>query len=377
MEDRKKYLNNIRSMVIKIGSSSLASEGGGIDIGNLEKFTDEVSKAVNRGIKIIIVTSGAIAAGLQHLDIKRKPREISMLQAAASIGQVELMSIYGNLLARHGIKIGQILVTQEDTTKREQYLNIKNTISNLMEMGIVPVINENDSVAVDEIKFGDNDVLAALVASLIESDLLVILSDVDGLYDRNPDQEGAKVVPMVKKVTTEIEQVAGGIGSIYGSGGMASKIKAAKICSYSAIGMVIANSRKKEVIGKILDGMDMGTFFVPEKEKKVKSVKRWIAFGMRAKGSVVIDKGAEKAIVKNGKSLLPVGVLKASGNFNRGDTLKVYSMDNQLIAKGISNFSKKELARIKGKKERQIIAELGESASCEVIHRDCMAVFKS
>ncbi|MGM0366947.1 MAG: glutamate 5-kinase [Actinomycetota bacterium] len=377
MEDRKKYLNNITSMVIKIGSSSLASESGGIDIGNLEKFTDEVSEAVSRGIKIIIVTSGAIAAGLQHLDIKGKPREISVLQAAASVGQVELMSIYGNLLTRHGIKIGQILVTQEDTTRREQYLNIKNTISNLMELGIVPVINENDSVAVDEIKFGDNDVLAALVASLIESDLLVILSDVDGLYDRSPSQDGAKVVPMVKKVTGEIEQVAGGIGSIYGSGGMASKIKAAKICSYSGIGMVIANSREKVVIGKILDGMDIGTFFVPEKEKKVKSVKRWIAFGMRAKGSVVIDKGAEKAIVKNGKSLLPVGVVKASGNFNRGDTLKVYSMDNQLIAKGISNFSKKELARVKGKKENQVIAELGESTSCEVIHRDCMAVFKS
>ncbi|MFO7928490.1 MAG: glutamate 5-kinase [Candidatus Humimicrobiaceae bacterium] len=377
MEDRKKYLNNITSMVIKIGSSSLASESGGIDIGNLEKFTDEVSEAVSRGIKIIIVTSGAIAAGLQHLDIKGKPREISVLQAAASVGQVELMSIYGNLLTRHGIKIGQILVTQEDTTRREQYLNIKNTISNLMELGIVPVINENDSVAVDEIKFGDNDVLAALVASLIESDLLVILSDVDGLYDRSPSQDGARVVPMVKKVTGEIEQVAGGIGSIYGSGGMASKIKAAKICSYSGIGMVIANSREKVVIGKILDGMDIGTFFVPEKEKKVKSVKRWIAFGMRAKGSVVIDKGAEKAIVKNGKSLLPVGVVKASGNFNRGDTLKVYSMDNQLIAKGISNFSKKELARVKGKKENQVIAELGESTSCEVIHRDCMAVFKS
>ncbi len=375
--ERKKYLKGIKSIVVKIGSSSLTAKGGGIDITNLKKFVSELKYVLNNGIKVIVVSSGAIAAGLQYLNIRGKPKDISMLQAAASVGQVELMRIYGDLLAENDIKVGQILVTQEDTTRREQYLNIKNTIENLMKLGAVPIINENDSVAVDEIKFGDNDLLAALVASLIETDLLVILSDVKGLYDKHPKKRDARILPIVKKVTEDIEKLAGGIGSIYGSGGMESKITAAKICSYSGIGMVIANSRDKNVLKSILDGGDTGTFFMPEKEKKVKSLKRWIAFGMRSKGSVVVDKGAEKAIVENGKSLLPVGILKVNGSFNKDDTLNIYSIDNKLIAKGISNCSSKELLKVKGKNKKRIDDEIGKTDFCEIIHRDSMAVFKS
>jgi len=378
MEERLKYLKNLKRLVIKIGSSSLASSEGLIDMENMKKFTREVKGAAERGLQVIVVTSGAIACGLQHLGIKGRPDDISRLQAAAAVGQVELMRIYSSLFAQNGIKVGQILLTQEDTTGREQYLNISSTINTLLEMGIVPIINENDSVAVDEIKFGDNDILAALVASLTESDLLVILTDTEGLYDRDPKRDsGARVISAVDEVTKDIEEIAGGAGSVYGLGGMASKIKAARVCGFSGVGMVIANSRKKDVLGQILDGKEVGTFFVPHKERKVKSVKRWIAFGMRTKGSVVIDEGAMDAIVKKGKSLLPVGVVEVRGKFNKGDTLKVYSVDGHLIAKGISNFSDKELNRVKGKNEKQITKQIGPAFCGEVIHRDCLVVFKS
>ncbi|MDZ7837724.1 MAG: glutamate 5-kinase [Actinomycetota bacterium] len=314
MADRDKYLKDLNRIVVKIGSSSLTTPDNSIDVENMEKFCLEVLGLVNQGIQVIVVTSGAIAAGLQYLNIKGRPGQISKLQAAASVGQVELMRIYRDYMARKNIKVGQILLTHEDTTGREQYLNIRATINTLLDMDIIPVINENDSVAVDEIKFGDNDQLAALVASLTESGLLVLLSDIDGLYDKHPGQhKDARIISTVEKITPEIEELAGGAGSIYGLGGMVSKIKAAKICNFSNVGMVIANSRKPRVLKDIIEGKQVGTFFVPGRQKRVKSVKRWIAFGMRTKGSIVIDQGAREAITNQGKSLLPVGVVRGKG----------------------------------------------------------------
>lgn len=378
MEKRSKYVKSLKRLVVKIGSSSLTAESGLLDMENMKKFCSEIKQALDKGLQVMVVTSGAIAAGLQHLGIKGRPEDIAILQAAAAVGQVELMRIYSNFFAQKGIKVGQILLTQENTTGREQYLNIRNTINTLLDMGIVPVINENDSVAVDEIKFGDNDVLAALVASLTDSDLLVILTDTEGLYEKDPRKDSAaRVIKAVDEITEDIEGIAGGAGSLYGLGGMASKIKAARVCSFSGTGMIIANSRRKDVLGKILDGQEVGTFFLPHKERKVKSIKRWIAFGMRTKGSVTIDDGAKEAIIKKGRSLLPVGVVEIRGKFNKGDTLKVYSLDGGLLAKGISNFSDKELKRIKGKNKQQISHDMGPSFCSEIIHRDCMVVFKS
>ncbi len=378
MKDRLKYLRHVKRVVVKIGSSSLTSPAGLLDLENMHKFSREIAHAVRKGLQVVVVSSGAIAAGLQHLGIQGRPDDISKLQAAASVGQVELMRMYSKLFAENGIKVGQILLTQEDTTAREQYLNIKATIHTLLDMGIVPIVNENDSVAVDEIKFGDNDILAALVASLTESDLLVVLTDMEGLYECDPRRDAqAKVISTVDEITQNIEEIAGGAGSVYGLGGMASKIKAARVCSFSGMGMVIANSRKHQVLEEILAGKDVGTFFIPHQDRKFKSVKRWIAFGMRTKGSVVIDQGAQDAIVSKGKSLLPVGVVEVKGKFNKGDTLKVYSMKGDLIAKGISNFSDKELQRIKRKNARQISEVAGPAYCGEVIHRDCLVVFKS
>ncbi len=379
MKDRTKYLKNLKRIVVKIGSSSLTSPEGGLDMENMARLVNEIKDFMGRGLEVILVSSGAMAAGLKYLGENRSPKDIadiSMLQAAAAVGQVELMKAYRDLFAEYGIKTGQILLTHEDTTRREQYLNIKNTIKNLLELNVVPVINENDSVAVHEIKFGDNDELGAMAAIISEADLLVILSDIDGLYNEDPRSNSkAKMIGFVDSIGPGIEKSAGGIGSSYGIGGMESKIKAARICSFSGIAMVIANSRKKNVLAGIIGGQDIGTFFKPRTERKVKSIKKWIAFGVRTRGSIMIDRGAEEAVVKKGKSILPVGITEISGRFNPGDTLKVLSADNVLIAKGISNFSSEEIKKIKGMNEKSILPVHGEALCGEVIHRDCLVVF--
>jgi len=377
MESRNELIKNIRRIVVKIGSSSITSAEKGIDAGSIEKFVDEVSMLKKKGIEVLIVTSGAIATGLKNLDIGKKPNDLAMLQAAASAGQVELMNLYGGFFSKRGIKIGQILLTHEDTTRRKQYLNIKNTIETLLRLGIVPVINENDCVAVDEIKFGDNDQLAAMVAVLTEADMLIILTDIEGVYDKDPRvYKDAKLISHIDKIDGDIEEAAGGIGSTYGIGGMESKIKAAKICSFSGIKMVIAGSRTGNVLDKIISGEGTGTFFAPSAEKKVKGVKKWIAFGKRTMGSIVIDRGAEEVVLNKGKSILAVGVAEVSGKFSRGDTLKVLSVGGKLIAKGISNFSSEDIEKIKGKNKEKILSDFGPSMSDEVIHRDYLVVFK-
>ena len=379
IKDRAKYLKNLKRVVVKIGSSSLTSKEGGLDLENMARLAGEVKALMDRGIEVILVSSGAQAAGLKYLGDDRSPMDIpdiSMRQAAAAVGQVELMKAYRDLFAQYGIKTGQILLTHEDTTRREQYLNIKNTIKNLLKLNVVPVINENDSVAVHEIKFGDNDELGAMAAIISEADLLIILSDIEGLYTDDPrNSSSAKLLSFVSSIGPDIEKSAGGIGTAYGIGGMESKIKAAKICSFSGISMVIANSRKKDVLTGITGGRDIGTFFKPSTARKVKSIKKWIAFGVRTRGSITIDRGAEDAVVKKGKSILPVGITELEGKFSRGDTLKVFSASGILIAKGISNFSDEEIKKIMGLNEKSILPAHGQSFCGEVIHRDCLVVF--
>ena len=377
MEDlREKYLKRVKRIVVKIGSSSLTSPVGGLDMENLQKFTGEVSSIKDHNLEVIIVSSGAIAAGLKYLNLEERPKQYSILQAVAAVGQHDLMRVYSSFFFKNSKKVGQILVTREDTSRREQYLNIKNTIMSLLNLDVIPIINENDSVALDEIKFGDNDTLAALIAGLIEADLLVILSDIDGLFDKNPqDNLDARLISVVDNITDEIEKVAGGIGSSYGSGGMVTKIRSAKICSFSGIPMVIANSRQPRIIQRILEGENLGTFFIPEETKRITGMKRWIAFGMVTKGSIKIDKGAEEAIVKKGKSLLPVGVITVDGCFKKGDNIMVVSADTRIIAKGISNLASENISMIKGKHEKEISDMFGSDLCCEVIHRDNLVVF--
>jgi len=379
IKDRIKYLKDLKRVVVKIGSSSLTSKEGGLDLKNMGKLAEEIKALMDSGLEVILVSSGAMAAGLKYLGKDKSPKDISdisMLQAAAAVGQVELMKAYRDLFAQYGIKTGQILLTHEDTTRREQYLNIKNTIKNLLKLNVIPVINENDSVAVHEIKFGDNDELGAIAAIISEADLLVILSDIEGLYTGDPrSSSNAELLSFIASIGPDIEKYAGGIGTAYSIGGMESKIKAAKICSFSGISMVIANSRKENVLSGITSGQDIGTFFKPSTARKVKSIKKWIAFGVRTRGSITIDRGAEEAVVKKGKSILPVGITGLEGKFSRGDTLKVFSAAGILIAKGISSFSNEEIKKIMGLNEKSILPAHGESYCGEVIHRDCMVVF--
>lgn len=379
IKDRIKYLKDLKRVVVKIGSSSLTSPEGGLDLENMGKLAEEIKALMDSGLEVILVSSGAMAAGLKYLEKDKSPKDISdisMLQAAAAVGQVELMRAYRDLFAQYGIKTGQILLTHEDTTRREQYLNIKNTIKNLLKLNVIPVINENDSVAVHEIKFGDNDELGAMAAIISEADLLIILSDIEGLYTGDPrSSSDAELLSFIASISPDIEKYAGGTGTAYGIGGMESKIKAAKICSFSGISMVIANSRKENVLSGITSGQDIGTFFKPSTARKVKSIKKWIAFGVRTRGSITIDRGAEEAVVKKGKSILPVGITGLEGKFSRGDTLKVFSTAGTLIAKGISSFSNEEIKKIMGLNKKSILPAYGESYCGEVIHRDCLVVF--
>ncbi len=374
--ERLKYLKKVQRIVIKIGSSSLTSPQGGLDIANMEKFVDEVCKIKESGFEVLLVTSGAIAAGLKHLGFKDKPNQVSLLQAAASVGQVLLMEKYSALFFKKNIRVGQILLTHEDTTSRKQYLNIKNTILKLLDLDIIPIINENDSVAVEEIKFGDNDSLAALAAALVEADLFIILSDIDGLYEKDPSIDpDCKRIHMVKDIDDNILNICGGIGSIFGSGGMVTKIKAAKISTFSGIPMVIARSTDQNILSKIIQGNDEGTFFAPTGKKKLASMKKWIAFGTRTKGEIVLDKGAEEAIVAKGKSILAIGVIEVRGAFLKGDTIKVFTADDRVIAKGITHFSSEQIHAIKGKSQKEIAGMLGEENCTEIIHRDLLVVF--
>ena len=381
MKSRKQYIDKIKRVVIKIGSSSLTSKKGGLDLDNMASLIKQVKDLSSKGMEVIMVSSGAMAAGFEYLGIKKDPRktsEISLLQAAASVGQVELMKAYRDLFLEEDTKVGQILLTHEDTTRREQFLNIKSTIRNLLKLGVVPIINENDTVAVDEIKFGDNDELGAMAAILSEADLLIILSDIEGMYRQDPRIDSkAEMLSFVEKIDRDIEDSAGGKGSSYGIGGMLSKIKAAKICTFSGISMVIANSRRENILSDILEGRDVGTFFKPRPGAKVKSVKKWIAFGIRTRGSIIVDDGARDAVINKGTSILPVGITGVNGKFDRGDTLKVMSADDVMIAKGISSFSSDEIKKIMGKNEKAILPRYGGDMCGEVIHRDCLVVFEN
>lgn len=374
--ERRKALQNNKRVVIKIGSSSLTSPQGGLDGQSMQKLVDEIAGLKQAGHEVLLVTSGAIAAGLEHLGLEKRPQEISLLQAAASVGQVLLMDRYSALFSQKGIRVGQILLTHEDTTSRKQYLNIRNTILKLLEMDIVPIINENDSVAVEEIRFGDNDSLAGLVAALVEAGLLVILSDIDGFYEKDPRIDpNACRIDFIRDIDQNILDRCGGIGTAFGSGGMVTKIKAARIATFSGIPMVIAKSSDPDILARTVRGEAVGTFFVPSAKKKLASMKKWIAFGTRAKGEIVIDRGAEEAVVAKGKSILAVGVLEARGDFQKGDTIRVFTIDDHVIAKGITNFSAEQVQSVKGKSGDEIAALLGEGHCPEIIHRDLLVVF--
>jgi glutamate 5-kinase len=359
---------------VKVGSSTITSSAGRINPDQLQALVEQLAELRKRGYEVILVSSGAIAAGVEQLGLPGRPTSIPELQAAASVGQGLLIQNYANLFKKHGLKVGQVLLTQHDTTHRQQYLNARNTLHKLLDLGVIPVINENDTTAVDEIKFGDNDTLAALVASLIEADLLIILTDTDGLFTTDPRLGGeARLISEVQEITPEIEAIAGGVGTDLASGGMLTKIQAAKVATFARVGTVIVNGRTPDILLQAAEGKEVGTFFAP-REKGIDSRRRWIAFGRLSRGRIVVDQGAKDALCDRGKSLLPAGVVSCEGNFEFGDAVDIVGSDGQAFARGLTNYGCAELKKIMGLRSDEIGRVMGEGYSEEVVHRDCMVI---
>ena len=364
-------------IVIKIGSNILTDKRGGLNPKRIHSIAKDISDICKAGYEVVVVSSGAVAAGMKKLGLKEKPKDIQLKQAAAAVGQSSLMWAYEKSFSDFGKKVAQVLLTREDFSERVRYLNSKNTLITLLSYGIIPIINENDTVATDEIKFGDNDQLAALVSGLIDAERLIILSDVEGLYSSDPTKNPeAKIIPFVDEITPEFEAMAGGAGSVVGTGGMYSKILAAQKAAAYGTKVNIISGRKKGLMAALLRGAHYGTEFRPH-AKKISSRKGWIAYAIRPKGSLIIDDGAVNAILKTGKSLLPSGILKVEGEFDTGDAVYFVDLSGNRIAKGIVNYSSQDMERIKGRKTSEIETILGYKYSDEVVHRDNLVLLAS
>ena len=362
------YINKFKKIVIKIGSSILVDRTGKPKTKWLQQFTKDIKDLIKKKKQVVIVSSGAIALGCEYLKINKKGLKVDKSQAVASIGQIELMNFYKKNFDKDKIKISQILLTLDDTEQRRRSINAKRTIDNLLAMGIVPIVNENDTTATTEIKYGDNDRLAARVSQIISADCLILLSDVDGLYTDNPKKnKETRLIKTVKEIDKNIKGYATKTENLYGSGGMKTKIEAAKICQLSGCYMIIANGNYTNPIKKILEN-EKCTLFVP-RISKLDARKQWIIGSVAPKGEVIIDQGAAKAI-NNGKSLLPAGVKKIKGVFEKGDHILVKDQNNTECARGITSFSSFEVEKIKGSHSREIKNILGYSSREEIIHKD-------
>jgi len=362
------YINKFKKIVIKIGSSILVDEEGKPKKKWLQEFGKDIKNLINKKKQIVIVSSGAIAMGCEYLKIKKNGLKVDKSQAVASIGQIELMNFYKKTFDENKIKISQILLTLDDTEQRRRSLNARRTIDNLLTMGIVPIVNENDTTATTEIKYGDNDRLAARVSQIIGADCLILLSDVDGLYTDNPKKnKETKLIETVKKIDENIIKYATRAENLYGSGGMKTKLDAAKICQLSGCYMVIANGNHKNPIKKIRES-NKCTWFLP-RISKLDARKQWIIGSVAPKGEVIIDQGAVKAI-NNGKSLLPAGVKKINGTFEKGDHILIKDQNDTECARGLASFSSIEIEKIKGSHSREIKNILGYSSREEIIHKD-------
>jgi glutamate 5-kinase len=374
-EERKKILKNTKRILVKIGSGVLSGKDG-LDLEIIENLVDEIAEFSKKGHQFVIVSSGAIASGMQRMGFKNRLQSLPEKQAAAAIGQGRLMRVYSNAFGKYDLAVSQILLTTSDLTDRQRFLNTRNTLSVLMDWGVIPIINENDTVAVDEIKFGDNDNLAAMMANIMEANLLINLTNTEGLYDRDP--KGAKkprLISLVTEITDEIEAAASSEADPLGMGGMKSKVIAAKKVTAFGIPFIIAPGKSKGILHNILSGEETGTLFLPM-DTHLKSKKYWIAFTLRAHGKIYIDDGAARAIIHQGKSLLPSGIIRIEGDFNVGDPIACVCADGTMVAKGLVNYSSNDIDKIKGLQTSRIEQVLGSKPYDEIIHRDNMAVSK-
>ncbi len=362
-------LSRAKRVVVKLGSNVITAVNS-LNLDVIDSISKQISTLMDQGMEVILISSGAMAAGLRKMGMEKRPDEIPKRQAIAAIGQSGLMNAYEKSFARYDKKIAQVLLTGEDLNNRKRYLNARNTINMLMNWKVVPIINENDTIMVDEIKLGDNDNLAAMITLLMDADFLFILTDIDGLYNKDPRcHDDAKLIEKVDTVETQTEQFASDIPGRLGTGGMLSKIQAAQKVTSAGIPMIVARGDISNVLLHLFNSKKIGTYFTP-KEKKMASRKCWIAYTLAPKGSLIIDDGAVNAVTKNGKSLLPIGVIKVQGRFEQGAAVSFKTTDEKVIGTGLVNYRSSDIDLIKGLKSYQIEACLGGKHYDEVIHRD-------
>jgi len=356
---RNALLKDVSRIVVKLGTGVLTDSRKQLDLAQMEQLVAQIAAQRQAGKQMVLVTSGAVGAGMGALGCAKRPAQLAELQACAAVGQTRLMATYEALFSRFDLHVAQVLLTHDDLEHHDRHLNARNTLVTLLERGVVPIINENDAISFTELKFGDNDKLAALVASLLPADLLVILTTVDGVIE-NFGKPNPKTIPTIKQIDQTVEQLASGTESATAVGGMASKIQAAKIVSRAGIPLVIASGKKKAVLARVMAGEEEGTIFVPQ-SNKLKGRKRWIAFFHHPRGSLFVDEGAKQALRENGKSLLPPGVARSEGEFAAGDIVRICDLNGTEFARGIAKFSASEI------QSRQL-------PRAEVVHRDDLVI---
>lgn len=362
-----------RRIVVKVGTNTLTSPDGALDLEVLATLISQMARLHQAGCELLVVTSGAIAAGRHIVNLPRESKEVHLRQVLAAIGQSRLMYAYDLLFSWHRITIAQALLSKRDLSDRQGYLNTRNTLLRLIELRVVPIINENDVVAIEEIEgstFGDNDHLSALVANLVDADLLVLLTDTAGLYTADPKRDpNARLIERVDRIDASIEQLAGDTSDPAGTGGMASKVQAARLATSSGVNVVIAHGREPQVLLRLLQGEKLGTFF-PATTSKLESRKRWMLAGLSSRGRLVVDAGAAAALQRQGRSLLAAGVQRAEGDFQRGDIVALLGPNGALLGYGIVNYSAADIERIKGQRSDRIPEVLGYDHGAEVVHRN-------
>ena len=371
---QNQILARTRRVVIKVGSAVMTTANG-LNLDFIKELTDNIAQLLNDGREVVLVSSGAIAAGFKKIGLPAKPTAIPQKQAVAAIGQSTLMQNYEQAFDRHGLKVAQILLTRNDLANRRRYLNARNTLFTLLNWKVIPIINENDTVVVEEIQFGDNDNLSALISSVVQADLLIILTDIDGLYDQDPRQhDDACRISLVEKIDSRLERAASRQPGVIGSGGMFSKIQAAKKAASVGIPTIIAHGLKPKIIEGIFAGAEVGTLFLSH-ATKLRSRQYWLAYSTNPVGDIVVDDGAREVLRYQGKSLLPAGIVGVNGRFSAGAAVRLIDTAGEVIGIGLSNYSANDLACIKGLKTCNIQQSLGYKGYDEVVHRDNMVIF--
>ena len=371
---RQSTLKNSRRIVVKVGSGVL-SLAHGLNLELIESLSHAIGNLTTQGTQVILISSGALACGVKKIGFSRKPDDVKGRQAASAVGQAGLILAYENAFATVGCKVAQLLLTRDDLANRRRYLNARNTINTLLDWRIVPTLNENDTIVTEEMKLGGNDNLGAMITLLMDADLMINLTDTEGLYDKDPrEYSHARLIPVVTKITRKMEQAAAGAPGALGTGGMLTKLQAAKRLARAGIPMIIGPGRKPDILPRIFRGEPDGTYFVPGK-KRLNSRKCWIAYSLKPQGEIHLDKGATRAILSRGKSILPIGITSVNGTFSKGASVEIKSDTNQSLGKGLVNYSSKDVACIMGHRSDTICNVLQLSRPyAEVIHRDNLAI---